>query len=151
MYSALFGSLSQGQRFTPGRRGTGSAPNLETVIFERVRNDIIAQLGSRLFARGALAAISTLKFWEVTFDKQSMTDLMNGFRRSGHAGGALQTLIFDNCNAGPFSTINAGTKGASLALIAGLSDGTFPNLQELLTPRGALLVREMTKLVKVLR
>lgn len=40
---------------------------------------------------------------------------------------------------------------ASLALIEGLNDGLFPNLQELLMPRGGLLVGEVAELVEVLK
>ena len=38
----------------------------------------------------------------------------------------------------------------SLALIEGLEDGLFPNLEELLTPGGAVLVVEIEELVEVL-
>lgn len=82
------------------------------------------------------------------FDKEGMTDLMDGFRQSGHMGGTLQTLIFDTCNAGPFGI---STKAASFALIAGLGDDIFPNLQELLMPTGQLLGGQVAELVEVVR
>jgi hypothetical protein len=83
--------------------GKESAPNLKIIAFKSCPGfqENIEQLGSRLFARGALASITTLKFAEVEFDKESMLDVMDGFRRSGHAGGTLQTLVFEACNRNP--------------------------------------------------
>jgi hypothetical protein len=46
------------------------------------------------FCPGGLASITRLEFVEVDFVKHSMTDLVDGFRQSGHAGGTLQTLMF---------------------------------------------------------
>ncbi len=42
-------------------------------------------------------------------------------------------------------------KEVSLALIAGLRDGLFPNLEELLTPGGMLLIGEVAELVEMVR
>lgn len=118
------------------------------VCFQYVGDGVLAQLGSHLFAWGAL------KFTQVGFDEEGMADLINGFRRSGHAGGILQTLMFAECNLGYDNewkdTINSDAKGASLALIAGLRDRIFPNLEYLWAPYGALLVLEVPKLVKML-
>lgn len=117
-------------------------------IFDGVRGGTIRHLGSRLFARGALARISTLKFRSVKFDEDSLTDLINGFRQSGHSGSALQTLIFEKCKVGPFYTI---TTAASLALIAGLGNGIFPNIRQLLMPSGGPLRGQVAELVEVVR
>lgn len=47
--------------------------------------------------------------------------------------------------------INAHAGGASVALITGLRDSIFPNLQHLWAPYGALLVLEVPQLVEVLK
>lgn len=49
--------------------GGGPAPNLEELSFKFVYQDVIELLGSDLFARGAMASISTLKFESANFDK----------------------------------------------------------------------------------
>ena len=120
----------------------GSAPNLKTVGFENVTNGILAQLGSRLFARGASASITTLEFVEVDFDKHSMTDLVDGFRRSGHAGGTLQTLMFAVCNVGHDkewkSKINANAKGVR-CLDCRPERRYFPESSEALDPSGGFV------------
>lgn len=63
--------------------GRGPAPNLERLVFEHGGNHAIGQLGSHLFARGALANIITLKFSSVNFNQQRMADLVDGFDRAG--------------------------------------------------------------------
>lgn len=73
---------------------------------------------------------------------------MNGFRQSGHQGCKLKKLILDICN---YRALVNPPKDASLALIAGLRDGIFPNLEELLTPHGGWLTSEVAELVEVLR
>ena len=66
--------------------GGGSAPNLQGIIFRSYGDDFVnhAQLGSHLLARGALATITTLDFDGIYIEGAVMTNLMNGFERSGH-------------------------------------------------------------------
>lgn len=132
----------------------GSAPNLNTVALEYVGDGVLAELGSHLFARGALASITTLNISNTDFDEESMTGLVNGFRQSGHAGSTLQTLMFAACNVGyekDEAIVDGAAKGSSLALIAGLRDTIVPNLKNLWVPYGALLVLEVPELVDVLK
>jgi hypothetical protein len=133
----------------------GSAPNLEEIIFE-VYGDVFVngvQLG-QLFARGALANITTLEFSGIAFQGEDMTNLMNDLKRSGHQGRTIRKLVFTRCNVAydeDSELILDDVEEVSLALIAGLRAGNFPNLQELLMPHGALLVRQVPELVEALR
>lgn len=142
--SSLAGALLLG-----GNRGP--VPNLEIITFKAMKADTIAWLGSRLFARGARAHITSLQFDGTHFEEWSMTTLMDGFRQSGHKGRALGKLTFLHCNVDAGDTFDSvPTHEASLALIAGLQDGLFPTLQELSWRAGALLVQEVPELVEVL-
>lgn len=82
---------------------------------------------------------------------------MDGFRQSGHEGRALKKLIFSEDEDeglrryGYFNKYMSDARKASLALIAGLRDGLFPNLEELLTPGVMLLVQEVAELVELVR
>lgn len=124
--------------------GRGTAPNLEEMAFLFLNGDDFEQLGRDLFARGALANITTLKLSNANFCVGNMAALMDGFR---HNGGKLKRLIVEDCLLG----YPASAKKKSLALIAGLRDGVFPNLEELLMPRTDFLVKEVAQLVKVLK
>lgn len=123
----------------------GSAPNLKAVGFEYVTKGILAQLGSHLFALGGLASITRLEFVKVDFDKHSMTDLVDGFRQSGHAGGTLQTLMFQYA-----MWDMRRARLPWMHMIADLGAGILPNLQELLMPSGGLLDEQVPELVEVL-
>jgi hypothetical protein len=82
---------------------------------------------------------------------------MGGFRQSTHKGSTLTKLVFYNCNFDldeddePILDDDGQASGASLALIAGLGDGLFPNLQELSASHSPLLVGKVAELVEVLR
>lgn len=148
--------------------GRETAPNLEEVRFEYVWNEYITeQLGPDLFGRGALATLATLQFHNLDFDNEGMSGLMDGFRQSRHEGRTLKKLVFDWCHI-PFaeddyedmwqfdgeverSMYLSDARKASLALIAGLRDGLFPNLEELLTPGVMFLVQEAAELVELVR
>jgi hypothetical protein len=148
--------------------GRGTAPNLEELHFECVfGEEKLEQLGPHLFGREALANITTLRFQNVSFDIESMSGLMDGFRQSGHEGSTLKKLVFDWCNS-PFceeedeaewhfddeaerSMYLSKARDVSLPLIAGLRDGLFSNLEELSTSGGALLVGEVAELVEMVR
>ncbi len=111
------------------------------------------QLGSHLFARGTLAAITTLGFSEIYFEGEGMTSLMIGLKQSGHYGRTIRKLGFKRCTTAYNGNepILDDVEEVSLALIAGLGAGIFPNLQELLIYSGPLMVREVPELVKVLK
>ena len=115
---------------------------------------LILRRWSHLFARGALASIKTLEFSGVHFEGEDMTDLMNALERSGPNGRTIRRLIFADCTTAYDENdelIVDDVEDVSLALIAGLGAGIFPNLQELLMDGGPLMVREVPELVKVLR
>ena len=108
--------------------GGGPAPNLEGIIFHSYGDDFVnlAQLGSHLFARGALATITTIGFVGIYFRGAVMTDLMNGYERSGHNGRAIRRLIFADCTTvydENDKLIVDDVVDVSLALIAGLGAG----------------------------
>lgn len=72
---------------------------------------------------------------------------------SGHEGRTLKTLDFGECNVERRSDgayCWTGVKETSLALVAALRDGLFPNLEELSTPSGALF-EEVPELAEVMR
>lgn len=130
--------------------GKGSAPNLERITFrgdEYLVN--IARLG-QLFARGALATIKTLEFDGMSFKGEDMTNLMSGFEQSGHQGYTIRKLVFKPCTMAYNGNepVLDHVEEASLALIAGLRAGIFPNLQELLIYDDLLMVREVPELVE---
>ena len=129
--------------------GGGPAPNLEELSFESLEEDTIELLGSDLFARGALANITTLTFTSVDFTKQSMAALIDGYRKSGHEGRHLKRLLFfDGCSVNDES-VTLPAK-ASFPLIDGLRDG-LPNLKELWMLGGKLVVQEVAEMVEMVR
>jgi hypothetical protein len=129
--------------------GGGPAPNLEELSFEDLEEDTVEQLASELFARGALANITTLIFSSVDFTKHSMGALMDGFRQSGHQGRKLKNLRFVNCSEDDESAIPPAK--VSFPLIEGLRDGLFPILEELYTPCRGLLVGIVAEMLEMVR
>ena len=127
--------------------GGGSAPNLEGIVFNSYGEDYVnlARLGSHLFARSALANITSLELSEIYFEGEDMKNLMNGLEQSGHNGRTIKRLEFARCTTSydEDELILDYVEDVSLALIAGLRARIFPELQELLVYGGALLVREV--------
>lgn len=121
-----------------------------------MRKHKIAQLGSHLFARGALSTLTSLEFEDVAFDEASMISLMDGFRQSGHEGRTLKRISFERRTTSgerglrPFPRAIGWSfpPKVSLALIAGLRDGL--NLQELLAVHGRMLFRQVAELAEVM-
>lgn len=72
-------------------------------------------------------------------------DLMEGFRLGGRLGCTIKKLILNFCNASnwrsPPIIRDSSEREVSVALIKGLRDGLFPNLEELWTPGGDLFGR----------
>ncbi len=129
---------------------------MEGVIFRSYGDDFVnlAQLGSHLFARGALSTITTLEFDGTYFEGAVMTNLMNGLERSGHNVRTIRRLKFTRCTTSyddKDELILDDVEEVFLTLIAGLGAGIFSNLQELLVQVSPLMAREVPELVKVLR